>query len=295
MTQPATQFLSQKRVPVLTWHGYNVFGNTYESNDLIAFAQDLRTINEAGFAVVPLVEVARWVRGERGELSTDGRPVVALSCDDGTDYDWQDTVHPSFGRQTSFASSLRDFHTQNPGAQTTLTLTSFVITSPTARAQIDHGAMNAQGALNDDWWAAANQSGLLTIESHGWDHNHPTVSPVVQRAQRTGDFFAIDTFAEADMHVRAASQFIESRSGRRPCLFAYPWTQASDYMRYVYMPAHAEANHIIAAFGGQSDYITKASDRWYLPRFVFGPDWNSEAGLRALLQRALNEPTPQVT
>ena len=278
----------QTRIPVLTWHGYNVFGNTYESNDLLAFADDLRTIDDAGFAVVPLVEIARWVRGEQADFTLHGRPVVALSCDDGTDYDWQDMTHPEFGAQKSFAHSMRDFRALNVGAQPALTLTSFVIASPTARAQIDSGAMSGQGALNDRWWHAANHSGLVTIESHGWDHNHPTVSPVVQRDQCTGDFFAIDTFAECDVHVRAASQFIESKSGRKPALFAYPWTQASEYMRREYMPQFAEKNGVIAAFGGQSDYLTKHSDRWYLPRFVFGPDWKSADGLRAILRGSLD-------
>lgn len=283
-----TQSPIQRRVPVLTWHGYNVFGNRYETNDLVAFADDLRTIHEAGFIVIPLLEVARWVRGERADFAQYGRPVVALSCDDGTDYDWKDLTHPEHGPQTSFASSMRTFHAQYPGAQPALTMTSFVIASPSARRQIDAGAMQAQGALNDDWWQAANASGLMTIESHGWDHNHPTVSPVVQREQRTGDFFVIDTFAECDAHVRAASQFIESRSSRKPPLFAYPWTQASAYMRHEYMPTHAEANGVVAAFGGESDYITRDSDRWCLPRFVFGPDWKSKAALQALLRGALS-------
>jgi hypothetical protein len=277
----------QTRIPVLTWHGYNVFGNTYETNDLIAFAEDLRTLDDAGFAVVPLLDVARWVRGEAAALGRSDRPVVALSCDDGTDYDWRDMQHPTFGPQQSFASSLRDSQAARGSAQPALNMTSFVIASPSARAQIDAGAMNAQGALNDDWWPAANASGLITIESHGWDHNHPTVSPVVQREQRTGDFFAIDTFAECDTHLRAASLFIESKSGRKPTLFAYPWTQASDYLRREYMPNWAESHGTIAAFGGQSDYVTEQSDRWYLPRFVFGPDWNSAAGLRAILHGAI--------
>lgn len=283
-----TQSPIQQRVPVLTWHGYNIFGNTYETNDLIAFADDLHTIDESGFVVVPLVEVARWVRGERADFAPDGRPVVALSCDDGTDYDWLDLTHPVHGPQTSFASSMRAFQAQHPGAQPALTMTSFVIASPSARQQIDAGAMQAQRALSDDWWRPACVSGLITVESHGWDHNHPTVNPVVQREQHTGDFFAIDTFAECDMHVRASSQFIESKSGRKPPLFAYPWAQASSYMRGKYMPAHAEANGVLAAFGGDSGHITRESDRWCLPRFVFGPDWKSRDGLRNLLQRALH-------
>jgi hypothetical protein len=282
-----TQSSTQRRIPVLTWHGYNVFGNSYQSNDLLAFADDLRTIHQAGFAVVPLIEVARWVRGERADFSDHARPVLALSCDDGTDYDWHDVAHPVHGAQSAFASTMRRFAAQYPGEQPTLTMTSFVIASPSARSQIDSGAMQGERALNDDWWRAANDNGLLSIESHGWDHNHPTVAPVIQRDQQTGNFFAIDTFAECDMHVRAASQFIESRSGRRPSLFAYPWTQASDYMRRDYMPQHAEASGVLAAFGGQSDYVRKDSDRWYLPRFVFGPDWNSAAQLQAILRQSL--------
>ena len=287
MSHLANPSLLQTRIPVLTWHGYNVFGNAYETNDLIAFGEDLRTLDDAGFAVVPLVDVARWVRGEPVDFLQQGRPVVALSCDDGTDYDWRDMVHLEFGAQKSFASRMRVFQAERAGAQPTLNMTSFVIASPSARAQIDSGAMRAQGALNDDWWRAANASGLITIESHGWDHNHPNVSPVVQRDQRTGDFFAIDTFAECDMQVRAASLFIESMSGRKPALFAYPWTQASDYMRHDYMPKFAETHDVMAAFGGQSDYVTQHSDRWYLPRFVFGPDWKSADGLRAILRGAL--------
>ncbi len=288
MTHPTSPKLPQTRIPVLTWHGYNVFGNSYESNDLIAFAADLRAIDDAGFAVVPLVDVARWVRGDLIDLPHCARPVVALTCDDGTDYDWHDLAHPEFGPQQSFAHSMREFQEQRVGAQPALCMTSFVIASPSARSQIDVGAMNAQGALNDHWWHAANESALLSIDSHGWDHNHPTVSPVVQRDQHTGNFFAIDTFAECEIHVRAASQFIASKSGRKPALFAYPWTQGSDYMRREYMPQYAETNGVIAAFGGQSDYVTKNSDRWYLPRFVFGPDWKSTDGLRAILRGALD-------
>lgn len=276
--------MQQLRIPVLTWHAYNLFGNTYETNDLIAFGEDLQTIFACGFSVVPLIEVARWVRGERGDFAA---PVVALSCDDGTDFDALDLSHPVHGPQQSFVTRLAEFRASTGAAHVQAPITSFVIASPSARRQIADGAMAGQQALNDHWWRAASDSGLLQIESHGWDHNHPTVSPVVQREQRTGDFFAIDTFAECDAHVRAAANFIESVVGRRPQLFAYPWTQASHYMRAEYMPRHAEAVGTIAAFGGASDYIDRESDRWYLPRFVFGPDWKSRAGLEKILYGSL--------
>lgn len=272
--------MQQTRIPVLTWHAYNLFGNTYETNDLIAFGEDLQTILACGFTVVPLIELARWVRGERGDFGT---PVVALSCDDGTDFDALDLNHPVHGPQLSFASRLAQFRAAADGANAKASITSFVIASPSARVQIADGAMSGQHALNDQWWRSANDSGLLHIESHGWDHNHPTVSPVIQREQKTGDFCAIDTFAECDAHVRGAANFIESKAGRRPQLFAYPWTQASDYMRTEYMPRFAEAEGTIAAFGGESDYVCRNSDRWYLPRFVFGPDWKSRERLEKIL------------
>jgi hypothetical protein len=276
--------MRQRRIPVLTWHGYNLFGNAYETNDLIAFGDDLQTIASLGFSVVPLVELARWVRRERANFDA---PVVALSCDDGTDFDALALSHPVHGLQESFASRLARFRAGANGTNRCASITSFVIASPTARRQIADGAMGGQRALNDHWWQSANECGLVTIESHGWDHNHPTVLPVIQREQRSGDFFAIDTFAECDAHVRASANFIESKSGRRPQLFAYPWTQASDYMRCEYMPTHAEAQGTIAAFGGASDYVTRDSDRWCLPRFVFGPDWKSGEGLERILRGSL--------
>jgi peptidoglycan/xylan/chitin deacetylase (PgdA/CDA1 family) len=275
--------MKQRRIPVLAWHGYNVFGNTYETNDLIAFSQDLKAISAEGFAIVPLSDVARWVCGERSNFEALGKPVVALSCDDGTDYDWRDMAHPEHGMQKGFATRLREFESDGAHAH----LTCFVIASPSARAQIARGAMQGQNALNDDWWGAANDSGYIDIESHGWDHNHPTVSPVIQREQRTDNFLSIDTFAECDAHVRASSNFITSRAQRRPQLFAYPWTQASDYMRREYMPRYAKALGTFAAFGGSNEYITQQSDRWYLPRFFFGPDWRSEDGLKRILRDSL--------
>jgi hypothetical protein len=275
--------MRQEKIAVLTWHAYNIFGNSYETNDLVAFGEDLNTIREAGFAVAPLTEVARWVRDEMEAFASGGKPVVALSCDDGTDYDYLDQTHPNHGAQRAFASTLRAAKSGGFAAH----LTSFVIASPSARKQIAVGAMAGQDALNDDWWREANRSGFLSMESHGWDHNHPTVTPVVQREQRKGDFFAIDTFAECDTHLRASANFIESKSDRRPKLFAYPWTQVSDYMRFDYMPHYAEAHGTIAAFGGKSNYVTRSSDRWCLPRFVFGPDWRSKDGLLAILRGSL--------
>lgn len=38
---------AQPRIAVLTWHGYNIFGNTYGTNDLIAFGEDLHTLDDA--------------------------------------------------------------------------------------------------------------------------------------------------------------------------------------------------------------------------------------------------------
>lgn len=96
--------------------------------------------------------------------------------------------------------------------------------------------MDEQGALGDAWWEMAKAKGLVAVESRGWDHNHPTVSPVIQHAQQSGDFLSINTFSDDDTHVRASRQFIASKRVRRPQLFAYPWTQASDFIHLDRMP-----------------------------------------------------------
>ena len=177
------------------------------------------------------------------------------------------------------------FQRERPGRQPALSLTSFVIASPSARRQIDVGAMGGR-ALNDDRWQAANASGLMPIESHGWDF---TITPPCRRwcsaSSAVAIFWRLIPSPSATC-MRAAANFIESRAGRRPSLFAYHGRRRRTTCAIATCPPSPSRFGTIAAFGGQSDYLTRDSDRWYLPRFVFGPDWNSRDSLLALFDGA---------
>ena len=116
------------KIPVLTYHSLDIHGNDYDNNDLVALACDIRLITRAGFRIVPLhAVVSRWLASP---ASLDGERLVALTCDDGADFDYFDLPHPTAGVQRSVMNLLRDFERTNPGAQPGLHVTSFVIVSP---------------------------------------------------------------------------------------------------------------------------------------------------------------------
>ncbi|MDN5924391.1 MAG: hypothetical protein L0H70_05265, partial [Xanthomonadales bacterium] len=86
------------RVPILTYHAVNITGNNYANNDHVAFAADLRLIDALGLRIVPV----HWlVQQIRGEAQRDLRHCVALTCDDGSNFDFYDIEHPQFGHQRS--------------------------------------------------------------------------------------------------------------------------------------------------------------------------------------------------
>src|SRR5690349_10076974 len=103
------------RIPVLTYHAMAMAGNDPRSNDHHALAADLEVIHREGFEIRPLHElVAVWLRAPR---TLHGRKLVALTCDDGSDFDFRDIEHPQWGLQRSFLNILRDFHAAHPHSQ----------------------------------------------------------------------------------------------------------------------------------------------------------------------------------
>ena len=139
---------------------------------------------------------------------------------------------------------------------------------------------------NDDWYRAAEARGLLAIESHGWDHNHPTLAATATEAPR-GTFDLTDP-AEVDAElVMAARRLRELRGRAGDVLFAYPYGDAGDYLAEEWLPAQGEANGIVAAFASSNaDPVTSASSRWRIPRYVFRAQWKSPGDLAALLRDA---------
>ena len=274
------------KVPILCYHSCNA-GDSYATDDHIALAADLRAIYRLGYRVVPLDWVVEALLGEREPIAK----VVALTCDDGVDLDWIDADHPTYGRRRSFANIIRDFVAETGEVDPPVEMTSFVVASPTIRKELEVACLAGLDWWNDTWWRDANASGVMKIESHSYDHVHPLAGRVAQRDQRRGDFRLVDTFDDCEAQVAAASRYIEDRSGCRPRYFAYPYGQASEYLRETYFPMRGAEIGLRAAFSIDHAYATAESDRWYLPRFTHGAsDTSTPEDLERILRESKLEP-----
>jgi hypothetical protein len=268
------------RVFVLTYHSGNLAGNAYATSDLVALADDLELLHTSRVPVLPLRTVVdALVAGEFHRLP---ERTAAITLDDGLDFDFLELVHPTLGPQPSVQSVLRA-HAQRHA--TTVHATSFVIASRQAREQIADREMLGYRWIGDHWWRAAVECGLLHVGNHSWDHVSPSVSPVGQRDGRTGSFVAIDNFADADLQVRQARDFIVATAPNPgAALFAYPYGEASAYLVDEYFPRHGEAHGTIAAFTADAAPLHAGSSRWRLPRYTCGRDWHSTEALAHILR-----------
>ena len=268
-------------IPVLTYHGVNVMRNTYAENDHLALASDLHTIANLGFRVIPLGQVVDWHQGMVQDA--DVSQTVALSFDDGSWFDFYDLEHPSCGMQRSMINILEDFNGQSPAK---VHATSFVIASPEARAALDTSCLIGQGWWGDEWWRQAAASGVMDVECHSWDHVHPKLDEVAQQDQVKGDFGMVKTYTDCDAQFAQAGAYMETRLGKRPSLFAYPYGQVSGFATDEYLPKHRAEHQYRAAFTTQPKAVSKTDNVWRLPRYVFGQDWNTPQGLKEILLKA---------
>lgn len=267
-------------VPVLTYHAIDVAGTDYATNDHVAFAADLELLHARGARIVPLAEVARAaVEGRLDRLSG----CVALSLDDGADFDAYDLPHPAWGPQRGMLGILRDFRARHGAqAQPGLHATAFAIVSPQARAELDRHHLVGCGWWNDGWWREAEATGLMAVESHSWDHNQATLEHTVATAPRGA--FALATREEADAEIAQATRYLRDRRGRAgDVLFAYPYGPASDFLADEYFPDPAATHGVYAAFTTGGDPVSPGVSRWRLPRFVRGWHWKSPEELDSLL------------
>lgn len=266
-----------RHVPVLTYHATHISGDDYERNDHIALARDLVTIAGLGFRVCPLRDVVRAV--ETGDFADVSR-CVALTFDDGSDFDFHDLPHPTWGTQRGMLGILKDGLAA--GGQRNLEATTFAIASPEARSELDRKELIGAGWWNDDWWGEAERTGLLRIESHSWDHNQASLA--VTRTSAPRGTFQVVTEAEADAEIGMASAYVRARRGREESvLFAYPYGDVSAYLADEYFPRGTSLHGVRAAFTTEGAPVSSGADIWRLPRYVFRCHWNSEDGLRRIL------------
>lgn len=272
------------RIPVLTYHAMNISGAGYAENDHVALAADLGLFARLGVTVLPLSRVVDAL--DDPALALPER-AVALSCDDGSWFDWYDLEHPVVGPVVSFANLLRQARTRHGGTLASATMSSFVIVSPDARTVLDRTCMIGRDWWGDDWWAAACAEGVVTIENHSWDHNHATLDHTAQRAGIRGTFKAIETDAEAEIEFGAAQQYLHARCAPyRAGLFAYPYGESNDFLVDDYLPREHRRLGLRAAFGTAPVPVERGSNRWDLPRYVCGHHWRSSEGLAAVLADA---------
>lgn len=269
-------------IPVLAYHAMNVAGAGYGENDHAAFAADLELLHDLGARIVPLAAVARAaVEGRLDSLAG----CVALSLDDGADFDARDVPHPTWGPQRGMLGILRDFRARHgESAQPGLHATAFAIVSPEARIELDRHHMVGCGWWTDGWWRDAEATGLLAVESHSWDHNQATLATTAARAPKGA--FDIATREDADAEIAQATRLLRDRRGRGgDVLFAYPYGPASDYLADEYFPDAGAGHGVYAAFTTGGEPVVPGASRWRLPRFVCGWHWKSPGELEALLGR----------
>jgi peptidoglycan/xylan/chitin deacetylase (PgdA/CDA1 family) len=261
---------------VLTYHSMNMLGNEYANNDHVALAQDLPCLDQAGFTIVPLSDlVDAWETHALAEVRW-----AAITFDDGGMPDALDVVHPTYGPQTSFLSILREFAGRFAATQTRVHASSFVIVSPQARAELDHKDFLSLGWWGDDWWRPVSEQGMLAIESHSWDHNHPSLANTLIPDQ---GHFDLQDLQHARAEVELANAYITQVTGRRPQFMAYPWGQSSAFLRDEYFPLEVGRHQLRAAFGTTPSCLLPDSQRWNLPRFVCGDHWRSRLEFQKLL------------
>jgi len=253
------------KISVLAYHAANIFGNSYQKSDNIALKQDLEMIQALGVKVISTHLLVDYISGTVS--LNDNSDYVVITFDDGNNLDFIDSAYPDQGIQKSFFSVLKN-------SKQSVHATSFVIASPEARSIMEKTCLQGYPLLDDNWWQQAEDSGILSIENHSWDHVHPSLNCVKQQDNIKGDFSKINTFSDANIQINKSSEFIKNKlNNKNISLFAYPFGQYNSYLTDEYFPK--QQSSIKAAFTCEPQHVTRATNLWKIPRFICGCDWKS--------------------
>ena len=265
------------QVPILTYHANGIDGMEYHNNDHIALAADLDLIHQMGFKIISLDQLMDWRLGKAPDSSVEN--TVVLTCDDGTDFDFYDINHPTYGVQTSFFNILKS-HQANTRQQ--VHMTDFVIVSPAARVILDQVCLVGQGWWNDNWWQEAQDSDLMHIANHSWDHNHGVLD---NENVNDDSFHHINNLQQCDRQLRQSQEFMIKHfsHGYKNQYFAYPYGNYSNYLRYEYLPTFGNEIGLHAALTTEPKHVNQSTDIWSLPRYVCNNDWENSEQLQQIL------------
>ena len=260
-------------IPVLTYHSTNISGNDYHNNDHIALSSDLNTISQLNITILSAHDLVKWIKGN---LELDhSKKYTVLTFDDGVMLDFIDWKHPLHGFQESFVNIMK-LH------ETTIHATAFVIASPDERKILEFTCMAGHFIWGDEWWQDAEDSGLISIENHSWDHLHETLDKVAQKDNLKGDFKNITTIEDAHKQIHKASEYInKTLKNKNTKLFAYPCGYYNDYLIKEYFPK--QQDEIIAAFCTDPLPVNQQTNVWKIPRYTCGLNWNSKEQLKSIL------------
>lgn len=264
------------RVPILCYHSHIITNAGYAGNAHVALAKDLALMAEQGKTVVPLQRLIDHLINPSDDRSLNN--AVVLTFDDGSKADFMPIEHPQHGPQPGLYPLMKQHAQQYDRA---VHATSFVIACPQARQRMDQDCLFGLDWMGDDWWSQAEASGMLSIESHSWNHNNAVCDDV---PEGTGDqFYSINNHAQAHRQVREAADTIAAISGRYPDIFAYPYGHISKYLEQTYFPEFQPEHRTCCALSTKPEYVTMNTSRWAIPRFVHGEHWRDTKALTAII------------
>ncbi|MFP2908385.1 hypothetical protein ACLESD_25700 [Pyxidicoccus sp. 3LFB2] len=315
-------------------------GCSYERVAAKALRADLEELHAQGFTIVPVRWIAEWALGLR-DGSTLPAKVVGITIDDGYNLDWWSDQPPRYPSWCNEARSIREVLVEFKAAHGDLPgysphVSSFVIASPVARQKISTaGAPPHQYQYaTDDWWAAAQSSGLMGIYNHSADHDGdyintwlpdgalgpgfgipvrsalptpwnqalrwrngactpvPDVSDYGTKSQHDFCYVGTDTGTNttATHQVVRSSEYIQSKTGVWPDLFAYPFGHHSAQL-LAWFENHPSEHRMLAAFATTPAPVRRGSPRYAMGRFTHGSDWKTGAQFKALLESFQPAPT----
>ena len=272
---------------VFCYHAQNCGGESGVTSDHEALSHNLDSVARHGLPIVSLQEIAMAL-AEPDHYFLPER-FVAFSCDDGTYLDWCDYDHPRFGFQCGFANIVRE-HRDKCGLTGGNLLTAFVIASPQARALIDDVCYGGLRLSTEDWWRDACQEGLLSIESHSWDHAHIALGSTAISPDSLGEFHSVSSRLIAEKQVIQAHDYINgicASAGHRCSLFAYPYGHSSDYLALEFLPDVGMRAGIVGAYATSGEFVTEDTNRYRIPRLVRGEHWSLPSEFDEILSALL--------